>query len=197
MACARELSLFIAPNVNSYKRTPRPAGRRSTSVWARDNRTCAFRVVGHGSALRIKDRFPGATVNPYLAYAAILAAGLHGVEREIEPPAEFRGNGYTATGVPPCAEQHDGGGSPLSRRARSPPPRSGPTWPPTTSIAARVEQRAFDARGDGLGARPLLRAGVGETSVDPVGRRRSAEVEPGAGRYLEGVAAAAPAPRAR
>ena len=100
MARARELSLLVASNVNSYKRYAPASWAPVNVVWARDNRTCGFRVVGHGSALRIEDRFPGGDANPYLAYAAVLAAGLHGVEHRIEPPAEFRGNGYLATGVP-------------------------------------------------------------------------------------------------
>ena len=100
MACARELSLFLAPNVNSFKRYASASWAPVNVVWARDNRTCGLRVVGRGPALRIENRFPGGDVNPYLAYAAILAAGLHGIERRIDPPAEFHGNGYTAEGVP-------------------------------------------------------------------------------------------------
>ena len=100
MAGARELSLFVASNVNSYKRYAVASWAPVNVVWARDNRTCGFRIVGRGAALRIEDRFPGGDANPYLAYAAILAAGLHGIERRLEPPAEFKGNGYAATGVP-------------------------------------------------------------------------------------------------
>jgi glutamine synthetase len=69
-------------------------------VWGRDNRTCGFRVVGEGSSLRIENRFPGGDANPYLCYAAILGAGLHGIENRIEPSSEFTGNGYVATGFP-------------------------------------------------------------------------------------------------
>ena len=144
MACARELSLFIAPNVNSYKRYASASWAPVHLVWARDNRTCGFRVVGHGSALRIEDRFPGGDVNPYLAYAAILAAGLHGVEREIEPPAEFRGNGYTATGVPRVP-------SSLTEAIAAFEASSVATAAFGADVAAhylnaaRVEQRAFEA----------------------------------------------------
>ena len=99
MTGTRELSLFMAPNVNSYKRYAVASWAPVTIVWARDNRTCGLRIVGQGSALRIENRFPGGDANPYLTYAAILAAGLNGIERGIEPPAEYRGNGYTATGV--------------------------------------------------------------------------------------------------
>jgi glutamine synthetase len=100
MACARELSLFVAPNVNSYKRYALASWAPVHIVWGRDNRTCGLRVVGRGPGLRIENRFPGGDTNPYLAYAAIIAAGLWGIEHGIEPPAEYRGNGYAAKGVP-------------------------------------------------------------------------------------------------
>lgn len=98
MAGSRELSLFIASTVNSYKRYAMASWAPVNVVWARDNRTCGFRIVGSGSALRIENRLPGGDANVYLAYAAVLAAGLRGIERRIEPPAEHVGNGYAATG---------------------------------------------------------------------------------------------------
>jgi glutamine synthetase len=100
IASARELSLFIASNVNSYKRFAAASWAPVSIVWAHDNRTCGFRVVGNGNGLRVENRFPGGDANPYLAYAAMLAAGLHGIEHKIEPPAEFIGNGYLAKDVP-------------------------------------------------------------------------------------------------
>ena len=100
LAGSRELSLFIASNINSYKRYAVASWAPVNIVWSRDNRTCGFRIVGHGSSLRIEDRLPGGDANPYLAYAAMLAAGLHGIEHGIEPAAEFHGNAYEATGVP-------------------------------------------------------------------------------------------------
>jgi glutamine synthetase len=96
----RELAFFIAPFVNSYKRFAPGSWAPVHLVWGRDNRTCAFRIVGHGPALRIETRLPGGDANPYLAYAAIIGAGLHGIEHEIEPPAEFKGNAYEATDKP-------------------------------------------------------------------------------------------------
>lgn len=89
-----ELFLFVAPTVNSYKRFCAGSFAPTRLAWGRDNRTTAFRVVGHADSFRIENRFPGSDMNPYLAYAAILAAGLHGIEHELEPPAEFRGNAY-------------------------------------------------------------------------------------------------------
>ena len=96
----RELAFFIAPFVNSYKRFAPGSWAPVHLVWGRDNRTCAFRIVGHGQALRIEIRLPGGDTNPYLAYAAIIGAGLHGIANGIEPPAEHKGNGYEAVGAP-------------------------------------------------------------------------------------------------
>jgi glutamine synthetase len=100
IAGIRELAFFIAPFVNSYKRFAPGSWAPTNLVWGRDNRTCAFRIVGEGPALRIETRLPGGDANPYLAYAAIIGAGLRGIAQRIEPPAEFRGNGYEARGVP-------------------------------------------------------------------------------------------------
>ncbi len=99
LACARELSLFVASNINAYKRYAVASWAPINIVWGRDNRTCGFRVVGHGESLRIENRLPGGDTNPYLAYASCLAAGLYGIEHAIEPPAEYKGNAYTATDV--------------------------------------------------------------------------------------------------
>jgi glutamine synthetase len=100
MSGIRELAFFIAPFVNSYKRYAPGSWAPTNLVWGRDNRTCAFRIVGDSAALRIETRLPGGDANPYLAYAAIIGAGLRGIQQRIEPPAEYRGNGYEATNVP-------------------------------------------------------------------------------------------------
>ena len=94
MALAREFSFFFAPTTNSYKRYQAATFAPTRIAWARDNRTCGFRVVGEGNSLRIENRLPGADVNPYLAFAATIAAGLHGIKKKIAPPAELRGNAY-------------------------------------------------------------------------------------------------------
>src|SRR5438552_4619781 len=94
IACARELAIFLAPTINSYKRYAAGSWAPTTLAWGYDNRTCGFRVVGHGSGARVETRIPGADVNPYLAFAALLAAGLHGIEAGLEPPAVFEGNAY-------------------------------------------------------------------------------------------------------
>jgi glutamine synthetase len=98
MALARELAIFFAPNVNSYKRFAAASWAPVNVVWGRDNRTTGFRVVGHGPSLPIECRFPGGDMNAYLTYAAFIGAGLHGVRNRVEPPPELRGNGYVATG---------------------------------------------------------------------------------------------------
>jgi glutamine synthetase len=98
MALQRELALFIAPNINSYKRYAVASWAPVNVVWGRDNRTTGFRIVGSGSSLHIENRFPGGDMNAYLAYAAEVGAGLYGIQHKIEPPAEFHGNGYAATG---------------------------------------------------------------------------------------------------
>jgi glutamine synthetase len=102
LAALRELTLYYAPNINSYKRYV-PGSFAPTSVrWGPDNRTCALRLVGHGPSLRAENRVPGGDVNPYLAVAAMIAAGLHGIDNELplEPP--MTGNAYadTAASVP-------------------------------------------------------------------------------------------------
>ena len=98
--CMRELSIFVAPNVNSYKRYAAESWAPTTLAWGRDNRTCGFRLVGHGDGLRIESRIPGADANPYLAFAAMIAAGLHGLDNEIDPPPLFEGNAYAAEDLP-------------------------------------------------------------------------------------------------
>jgi glutamine synthetase len=94
MALAREFSLFYAPYVNSYKRYQAGTFAPTAVAWSWDNRTTGFRVCGHGQSLRVENRIPGADANPYLAFAATIAAGLHGIERRLEPPPLYRGNAY-------------------------------------------------------------------------------------------------------
>src|SRR4051794_39430463 len=96
LACLRELSLLYAPNVNSYKRFAKGSFAPTAVAWGRDNRTCAVRVVGHGDALRLELRVPGADVNPYLALAAMIAAGLHGLDAELELEEPLPGNAYAS-----------------------------------------------------------------------------------------------------
>jgi glutamine synthetase len=94
IACFRELAVFLAPNVNSYKRYAAGSWAPTTLAWGNDNRTCGFRVVGHGGSRRVETRIPGGDVNPYLGFAAVIAAGLHGIEQGLEPPPALEGNAY-------------------------------------------------------------------------------------------------------
>ena len=100
ISCGRELAWMYAPTVNSYKRYQPESWAPTALAWSVDNRTCGFRIVGHESSFRLESRIPGADVNPYLAYAATIAAGLHGIEHGIEPTARFRGNAYAASDLP-------------------------------------------------------------------------------------------------
>jgi glutamine synthetase len=91
-----ELALFVAPSVNSYKRYAAESWAPTSVSWGRDNRTCGFRIVGHGQSRRVECRIPGADVNPYLGLAALLAAGLDGIENQTDPGPELVGNAYEA-----------------------------------------------------------------------------------------------------
>jgi glutamine synthetase len=97
----RELALFIAPSVNSYKRYAAESWAPTSISWGRDNRTCGFRVVGHGQSRRAECRIPGADVNPYLGYAALLAAGMDGIANQTDPGPELMGNAYEAAEAEP------------------------------------------------------------------------------------------------
>ena len=94
IACSRELAVFLAPNINSYKRYAAESWAPTTLAWGHDNRTCGFRIVGHGKGLRVETRIPGSDVNQYLAFAALIAAGLWGIEQGLEAPPVFEGNAY-------------------------------------------------------------------------------------------------------
>jgi glutamine synthetase len=94
LACLRELTLLFAPQINSYKRYVPGMFAPTAVAWGHDNRTCAMRVIGHGAGLHIENRLPGADVNPYLAVAAMIAAGLHGVDSKLELEPATKGSAY-------------------------------------------------------------------------------------------------------
>lgn len=100
MANVGDFMPFYAPTVNAYKRYADGSWAPTRVAWSRDNRTAGFRVVGSGSSLRIECRIPGADCNPYLAYTAALASGLHGIENRTEPPPRFDGDVYQAAELP-------------------------------------------------------------------------------------------------
>ena len=157
MKLSRELAVFIAPFINSYKRYASLSWAPVNVVWGRDNRTTGFRLVGRGPALHVEDRFPGGDMNAYLTYAAMIGAGLYGIEHELPLDPEFKGNGYLATGVQRMpralyeaiarARAVRGRGRDLRPGRRRPLPQRGP-------------RRAGDLRlgGPPVGARALPRA---------------------------------------
>jgi len=100
MAMARELAYFYAPTVNSYKRYQAGsfAPTRIAAGW--DNRTCGFRLCGEGRGFRVENRIPGADANPYLAFAATIAAGLHGIDGKLKAPKLYEGNAYEDATLP-------------------------------------------------------------------------------------------------
>jgi len=143
LAAMRELTLLYAPNVNSYKRYV-PGSFAPTAVrWGVDNRTCALRLVGHGPSLRVENRTPGGDVNPYLAIAGMIAAGLHGIDNELPLEDAFGGNAYADDGPKVPHTLRDAlelwEGSELARRA------FGPDVVAHYANYARVELAAFDA----------------------------------------------------
>jgi glutamine synthetase len=94
LATLRELTLFYAPKINSYKRFADRSFAPTVVAWGLDNRTCALRIVGHGDSIRVECRVPGGDVNQYLAVAALIAGGLHGIERGLQLPEPCAGNAY-------------------------------------------------------------------------------------------------------
>ncbi|MDP6702557.1 MAG: glutamine synthetase family protein, partial [Candidatus Latescibacteria bacterium] len=100
MQHARAIAPFYAPNPNSYKRYAYQSWAPTRIAWSRDNRTAGFRIVGSGNSQRIESRLPGADANPYLAYAAAIAAGIDGLQNKIEPPPVFSGDVYQSDDLP-------------------------------------------------------------------------------------------------
>ncbi|ANS79149.1 Glutamine synthetase family protein [Serinicoccus hydrothermalis] len=94
LATMREFTLFYAPNINSYKRFAQGSFAPTAVAWGQDNRTCSVRTVGEGSSARMENRVPGGDCNPYLAVAAMMAGGLHGIENELELEPMMTGNAY-------------------------------------------------------------------------------------------------------
>ena len=104
LACLREMTLLLAPNVNSYKRYASGSFAPTAVAWGKDNRTCSLRVVGEGPSWRFENRVGGADLNPYLALSAIIASGLHGVDAGLELEPALEGNAYAARDRPRLPE---------------------------------------------------------------------------------------------
>ena len=160
----RELTLLLAPNVNSYKRFVRGSFAPTALVWGHDNRTCALRVVGHGPGMRVESRVAGGDVNPYMAFAALLAAGLAGIDGGYELAPAWEGSGYDARDEPHvpstlleaarAVRRLGAGARGARRRGRRPLPECG------DRRARRVRRRR-----DRLGAAALLRAPVSRPRI--------------------------------
>jgi glutamine synthetase len=143
MVMARELAYFYAPTVNAYKRYQAGSFAPTRIAWGWDNRTCGFRICGEGGGFRVENRIPGADANPYLAFAATIAAGLHGVAKKLRPPAMFEGNAYESaalTQVPKTLREALGEleGSKIAREA------FGPKVVQHYLQHGRLEQQAYD-----------------------------------------------------
>ncbi len=158
LATMRELTYFYAPNINSYKRFAAGSFAPTAVAWGTDNRTCALRVVGHGAGLRVENRLPGGDVNPYLAVAAMMAGGLHGIREGLELPPVCEGNAYV--GDYEHVPSHPGRGTrpPGGQRHRPPGLRRRGRRPLRQRRGRRA--RGIQLRGDRLGARPRLREAV-------------------------------------
>ena len=143
MAMARELAYFYAPAVNSYKRYQSGSFAPTRIVAGWDNRTCGFRLCGEGASFRVENRIPGADANAYLAFAATIAAGLHGIASKLKAPKAYDGNAYQDATLPqvPKTLREAIGELERSRVARA---AFGDRVVDHYLHAARLEQQAFD-----------------------------------------------------
>ena len=131
---ARDITWFLAPYVNSYKRFQAGTFAPTKAIWSRDNRTAGFRLCGEGSkSIRTECRIGGADLNPYLAFAALLAAGLAGIDEELELEPAFVGDAYLRQGHPRGAEDAARGDRRCSTSRRCCARRSATTSSTTTS----------------------------------------------------------------
>ena len=163
LACLPEFTYLLAPNINSYKRFVRGSFAPTAVAWGLDNRTCSLRVVGHGQSLRVENRVPGGDVNPYLAVAAIIAAGLHGIENELPLEPRSRATPTTPTRRtcrPRCARRPPLYG--LEDRPQGVRRRDGRPLPQRGAGRARRVRR----RRHRLGADPWLRTPLSPTAAD-------------------------------
>jgi glutamine synthetase len=143
LAHTTELAYFFAPNVNSYKRYAHGSFAPTAMVWGEDNRTCAFRVVGHGKGMRLESRLAGGDCNPYLAFAAMIAMGLEGIDRQLPLEPAYAGNAYESDAARVPGSLHEAvrllEGSEFARRA------FGEVVVDHYLNSARLEQRAFES----------------------------------------------------
>jgi glutamine synthetase len=144
LAAARELALFYAPSVNAYKRYQAGSFAPTRIVAGADNRTCGFRLCGEGPSFRVENRIPGADANPYLAFAATIAAGLHGISAKLPAPALYAGNAYQDAALPRVPGTLREAVAALEGSSLA-PEAFGARVVTHYLHAARLEQQAFDA----------------------------------------------------
>ena len=198
LAHAGEITYFLAPYVNSYKRFVAGTFAPTRAVWSTDNRTAGYRLVGAGTkSVRIECRVGGADLNPYLAYAALLAAGIAGIERELELEPEFRGDAYAGARVREIPKTLRAATETL-RRSTMLRAALGEEVVDHYVHAARWEQAEFDRRSDRLGSRARLRARrEGRRMTEsPASRRSTAPSTPRARRRRSRASAQAGRARA-
>jgi glutamine synthetase len=143
MAMARELAYFYAPGVNSYKRYQAGSFAPTRIVAGSDNRTCGFRLCGEGASFRVENRIPGADANPYLAFAATIAAGLHGIGGKLKSPRLYEGNAYEDASLPQVPKTLREAVAELER-SKAARAAFGDRVVDHYLHAARLEQQAFD-----------------------------------------------------
>jgi len=140
---AGEVMPLFAPNVNSYKRYAHGSFAPTAMVWGEDNRTCAFRVVGHGKGMRLESRLAGGDCNPYLAFAALIAMGIEGIDQGMALEPAYTGNAYESDAARVPGSLHEAvrllEGSEFARRA------FGDVVIDHYLNAARQEQQAFES----------------------------------------------------
>jgi glutamine synthetase len=144
LALARELSLFYAPSINAYRRYQAGSFAPTRIVAGVDNRTCGFRLCGEGTSFRVENRIPGADANPYLAFAATIAAGLHGVRNKLKAPKPYAGNAYDDATLPQVPKTFRDALAALEG-SRAAVEAFGKRVVDHYVHAARLEQQAFDA----------------------------------------------------
>jgi glutamine synthetase len=143
LALAREFTYFYAPTVNAYKRYQAASFAPTRIVAGWDNRTCGFRLCGEGASFRLENRIPGADANPYLAFAATMAAGLHGIQQKLKPPALYEGNAYEDASLPQVPKTLREAIAALER-SKAAADAFGPKVVEHYLHAAHLEQEAFD-----------------------------------------------------
>jgi glutamine synthetase len=129
--------------VNSYKRYQAGSFAPTRIVCGWDNRTCGFRLCGEGNGFRVENRIPGADANPYLAFAATIAAGLHGIKNRLKPPKLYEGNAYEDPTLPQVPKTLREAIAELER-SKAAREAFGPTVVEHYLHTARLEQQAFD-----------------------------------------------------